>query len=103
MLRGGAYFGILDADRLLAVAGTHLLAPQAGMAALGNVVTRPEARGQGHGTIVSQAVTESLLARGFELIVLNVRRENHAAIRIYHKLGYYRTGDFIEGFAERRD
>jgi GNAT superfamily N-acetyltransferase len=102
MLNEGHYFGIFDGADLVAVAGTHITAPHAGMAAVGNVVVHPEFRRRGYGVAVSNSVTESLIGAGFELIVLNVRQNNTAAIRTYKKLGYKQMCPFIEGVASRR-
>jgi ribosomal protein S18 acetylase RimI-like enzyme len=53
------------------------------------------------GTLVCHQVTKALLEGGFERVVLNVRRTNEAAIRIYQKLGYSITNEFVEGLAAR--
>ncbi len=102
MLKDGYYYGIFDQGQLIAMAGTHVVAKRSRMAAVGNVVVHPKARGKGYGKAVSQAVTAALLADGYELIVLNVRQDNPSAIRIYEQIGYYHTGEFIEGLAESR-
>lgn len=102
MITDGYYRGVYQDNRLIAAAGTHLAARQAGVAALGNVVVHPEHRHQGLGSLVSQAVTRALLDDRFELIVLNVQQMNQPAIKIYRKLGYRQVGAFIEGAARRR-
>ncbi len=102
MVENGYYYGIFVGERLVAVAGTHLVAKHSGIAAVGNVVVHPQQRGQGLGRQVSHAVTKALLEDGFRLIVLNVRQDNLPAIRIYRSLGYEHSGDFIAGLAERR-
>jgi ribosomal protein S18 acetylase RimI-like enzyme len=102
MAEKGPYAGIYEGGALIAMAGTHLVAPGAGLAALGNVVVRPSCRGRGLGTVVSRAVTERLLAEGYDPVVLNVHRSNRAAIRIYERLGYRTACTFVEGMATRR-
>jgi ribosomal protein S18 acetylase RimI-like enzyme len=102
MVGDGYYRGIYQSDRLVAAAGTHIVARQAGMAAVGNVVVHPESRQQGLGSLVSQAVTQALIDDKLELIVLNVRQNNQPAIKIYRKLGYRQVGTFIEGAARHR-
>jgi ribosomal protein S18 acetylase RimI-like enzyme len=72
---------------LLAVAGTHLVAPAWGVAAaLGNVYVHPAWRGRGYGVQVSSAVASDLLQRG-HLVVLNVDQGNPAAIKLVSTTG----------------
>ncbi|HEC24243.1 MAG TPA: GNAT family N-acetyltransferase [Chloroflexi bacterium] len=106
MMRDGYYYGIYaggspDAP-LIAAAGTHFVARQAGIAALGNVVVHPRQRNRGLGSRVSSIVTASLLGDGIERVVLNVWQSNKPAIHIYQKLGYEVVGSFIEVPARRR-
>jgi ribosomal protein S18 acetylase RimI-like enzyme len=102
MLDSGTYAGVFDTTgRLIAVGGTHLVARQSLVAAVGNVVTHPDHRRKGLGTFVCHHVTKALLEDGFERVVLNVRRTNEVAIHIYQKLGYTITNEFIEGLAAR--
>lgn len=97
----GIFYGVLAADssqreELLAIAGTHLLAPNWGVAAVGNIYTHPAWRGQGLARLVTSAVTQELLARGM-LVVLNVDQGNAAAIHIYESLGYRTHCPYVEG------
>lgn len=101
MLLDGYYRGIRLDNTLVAVAGTHIAARTAGVAAVGNVVVHPEQRRRGFGGLVSQAVTEALLTDGYELVVLNVRQNNAPANKIYRRLGYKQVAAFVEGYAER--
>lgn len=102
MVIDGYYRGMYRTGRLVALAGTHLTAPQSHIAAVGNVVVHPEFRRQGLGGLVSNAVTAALITDNFDLIVLNVRQNNQGALKIYRKLGYKQVGAFIEGVAHRR-
>lgn len=103
MVNDGYYHGIFDQDNcLVSVAGTHIVARQSKIAAVGNVVTSPRHRGQGLATQVSAAVTDGLLLEGYSLIVLNVKQDNLPAIATYKRLGYEIVSEFIEGLAERR-
>ncbi len=90
------------APPLLAVAGTHLVAPAWGVAAVGNVYVHPAWRGRGYGAIVSSAVTAELLQRGL-LVVLNVDQNNPAAINLYRQLGFAVHCPFVEGIGRRVD
>jgi ribosomal protein S18 acetylase RimI-like enzyme len=102
MVEGGHYFGIYLDGALIAMGGTHLIAPGARLAAVGNVVVHPSQRGRRLGTCISQAVTESLLNDAFDLIVLNVAHDNTPAVRTYERLGFRRVCGFVEGPAHRR-
>jgi len=87
---------------LRAVAGTHLVAPAWGVAAVGNVYVHPAWRGQGYGSLVSSAVTSDLLQRGL-LVVLNVDQGNPAAIHLYRQLGFREHCPFVEGIGRLVD
>jgi GNAT superfamily N-acetyltransferase len=93
----GVFFGIFEGERLAAAAGTHLVSPGFGVAAIGNVVTHPEFRKRGYGTAVVGAVAGELVRRGIPDIVLNVHSANASATRIYEKLGFERYCLFYEG------
>lgn len=98
----GVFYGVWNNGELVATAGTHVWSPAEGVAAIGNVFTRPDWRGKGYATACTAAVTAEALSVGLESIVLNVRHDNVAAIHVYEKLGFrlYRT--FLEGPGLRR-
>jgi len=98
-LEHGVFFGVVVQGQLVAVAGTHLLSPTYGVAALGNVFTHPDYCGRGYGTLTTAAVVAELLRLGIPDIVLNVSQANSAAIRIYERLGFARYCPFLEGAA----
>jgi len=97
-LEQGVFYGCWDGDDLIAVAGTHLVAPQERVAAVGNVFTHPAHRRRGLGAAVTSAVTAELLERGMD-VVLNVSQENVSAVALYERLGYRRYCPFLEGIA----
>lgn len=101
MLEAGLFRGIRDGAALVAAAGTHLVAADTGMCAIGNVYTRRDQRGRGFGRRVTAAVVAEALARGLTTIVLNVRQHNPAARRVYERLGFTWRCDFVEGVARR--
>src|SRR5437870_6320101 len=72
MLAQGVYFGIWEGQELIAAAGTHLLATEEGVGAVGNVYTRRDRRGRGYAAIVTSAVTSELLRKNLPTIVLCV-------------------------------
>jgi RimJ/RimL family protein N-acetyltransferase len=98
----GVFFGIFSARRLLAVAGTHLVSPAYGVAAVGNVLTHPDFRNRGYGAQATGAVVSELLRKGIRDIVLNVRQDNLPAVHLYEKIGFERYCAFFEGAASIR-
>ena len=56
MLDAGLFFGVREAGTLVAAAGPHIVAPDMGICAIGNVYTRRDRRGRGHGQRVTAAV-----------------------------------------------
>jgi ribosomal protein S18 acetylase RimI-like enzyme len=97
MVADGVFHGIYEGTGLVAVAGTHLLAREEGVAAIGNVYTRHDRRGRGLGRLVTSAVLGELA--GVETIGLNVRADNDAALRLYESLGFARHCQFYEALA----
>ena len=95
------YLGIYEGGRLASAAGTHVRSAQAGIAAVGNVLTGMPYRGRGMATSVTSGVTEAALVEHRD-IVLNVRLDNAPAIGVYERLGYRTHTTFIEGPALRR-
>jgi ribosomal protein S18 acetylase RimI-like enzyme len=98
----GAFFGVEERGRLIAAAGTHVLSETYSTAAVGNVFTHPDRRGQGQAAVVTSAVCSELIRRGIRTIVLNVAQSNGAAIHVYEKLGFKKVLTFNEGVAARR-
>jgi ribosomal protein S18 acetylase RimI-like enzyme len=100
-LRDGVYYGIEVNGQLVSVAGTHLISPTFGVAAVGNVFTHPNHRRRGYATACTSRVVEQLLAQGLD-VILNVNRENTEAIGIYERLGFRRYCPFIEVLGDRK-
>ena len=99
MLAEGVYFGIFEGSSLASVAGTHVLSRKHSVGAVGNVYTRPGRREQGCGSSVTAAVSSRLVEMGIRTIVLNVREENQAAVRLYARLGYSAHCRFVEAIS----
>lgn len=97
------YYGAMDGDRLVAVAGTHIVSPHQSIAVVGNVFTHPAYRGRGLATSVTSAVTRELLGRGCSEVVLTVAPENAPAVAAYTRLGYRRGSAVVEARLQRRD
>ncbi len=125
-LRDGFFFGIEDRrGHLAAAGGTHIAYRRKnatspglqkshhqnsdsidcilsqGVAAIGNIYSRPDCRGRGFGTAVTARITQALQADGYNFIVLNVSKQNLVAQSIYEKLGFARHCLFVEGVAKK--
>jgi ribosomal protein S18 acetylase RimI-like enzyme len=100
-LQDGIYYGVEVGGQLVSVAGTHLVSPTFGVAAVGNIFTHPNHRRRGYGTACTSRVVEELLAQGLN-VVLNVNRENAEAIGIYERLGFGRHCPYIEVIGNRK-
>jgi hypothetical protein len=95
------YFAIYVDGRIASAAGTHVRSAEAGIAAVGNVLTRIPYRARGMATTVTSAVTSAALEEHRD-VVLNVRDSNEPALSVYERLGYRVHTTFLEGPAMRR-
>lgn len=96
MLETGRYVGIRRDGGLACVAGIHVWSPTWGVAALGNVATLPALRGTGLATAACARLCRVLLDDGIDVVSLNVRSDNAAAIHTYEKLGFAHAADYVE-------
>jgi ribosomal protein S18 acetylase RimI-like enzyme len=101
-LATGVFFGALERGRVVAAAGTHLISPIYGLAAVGNVYTEEGYRGRGYGSAVTSAVVAELFRRGIRHVFLNVAQANVTAIKVYERLGFTTRCSFFELVAVRR-
>jgi GNAT superfamily N-acetyltransferase len=97
----GVYYGVRRGTRLIAAAGTHVISPTYGIAAVGNVYTHRDHRGQGLAKVVTSAVTAALLET-VDDVVLNVRIDNPPALAAYRALGYREHAHFQERLVRRQ-
>lgn len=95
MLATGHYYGLLADGALVCAAGVHVYAPEEGVAAIGNIVTRPDVRGRGYATSVTARLCREL-RKTVAQIGLNVRAGNTAAITCYRRLGFTRVAGYEE-------
>jgi ribosomal protein S18 acetylase RimI-like enzyme len=98
-LQDGTFYGIRTGGLLVAAGGTHLYSRDESAGAIGNVYTHRAHRGRGLASAVTSAVARELIERGTRIIALNVRSENHGAIRVYERLGFQLHTRFFEGRA----
>ena len=94
-MRREIYFGVYQADVLVAAAGTHVRSTRSGLAAVGNVLTRLAYRGRGMARSVTSAVTETALEQHRD-VVLNVREDNMPAVAVYERPCFRRRA-FMKG------
>ena len=101
MLKTGQYVGIFD-DRgsLLCTAGVHVYSPAYRVAALGNITTLPEQRSRGLATTATASLCKRL-KKTVDVIGLNVRTDNPAAILAYQKTGFEIAATYHEWMLSR--
>lgn len=95
MLETKQYFGIRLGNRLVSIAGIHVYSEEYRVAALGNIVTHPEYRGNGFAKSVTARLCQSLSA-SVDHIGLNVKADNAVAISLYEKLGFDIVSPYYE-------
>ena len=98
MLQTGKYFGIEADSKIVSVAGVHVCSDEYKIAALGNIATHPDFRGQGMGKAVTAHLTNELAAAGMT-VCLNVSADNRSVLSVYEQLGFvsvykYSAADF---------
>jgi ribosomal protein S18 acetylase RimI-like enzyme len=98
----GFFRGIRRDGELVAVAGVQVASRNEGVAAVGNIFTRPDLRGQGLAQTVTSAVAAAVREAGIATVGLNVEATNAAAIRAYENIGFRTHFTYIEGIADKR-
>jgi ribosomal protein S18 acetylase RimI-like enzyme len=106
-LDNGVFYGIqaengVEHDEFVAVGGTHIVDWTSGVAAIGNMYTRPDCRGQGLASAVLAAIVGELQERQVRTIVLNVNQRNGVARRLYERRGFAVHCSFWEGVGRLR-
>ena len=101
MLETNQYYGMIEENRLVSVAGIHVYSPQYKVAALGNIATLPALRGKGYGTKVTAKLCQSLLKEEIR-IGLNVKTDNNAAISSYKRIGFETVASYGEFIVQRK-
>jgi GNAT superfamily N-acetyltransferase len=101
MVETGCYYGIRHGMHLVSIAGIHVYSPRYKVAALGNVTTHPDFRGQHLGTTVCAKLCQELL-RTVDHIGLNVKADNISALSCYKGLGFECVATYEEHTFELR-
>lgn len=97
----GVFYALETNGRIVAAAGTHLVSPSMGVAAVGNVYTDSAYRGRGLAQLCTSAVVTHCFELGIRDVVLNVNTQNEPAKAAYRRLGFREYCLFIEGVGER--
>lgn len=87
----GAFFGIFQSGRLVAMAGERLHLPH--HVEVSAVCTDPEARGRGYARMLIATVMDEIAQRG-KTPFLHSFADNHSAIRVYESLGFRQRRTF---------
>lgn len=90
--RLGAFWGIRDGGRLVAMAGERLKLDR--YSELSGVCTHPDYRGRGYAATLSIHVTRLIFDRG-ETPFLHAYADNAGAVRLYEKLGFRHRADMV--------
>jgi ribosomal protein S18 acetylase RimI-like enzyme len=101
MLETGQYFGLRVDGQLVSAAGVHVYSERYRVAAIGNVVTHPDHRNQGHAGLVTARLCQSLLEK-VEHVGLNVKADNEPAITCYRRLGFEIVASYGEFMIARK-
>jgi ribosomal protein S18 acetylase RimI-like enzyme len=81
----GAFFGIFEKGRLVAMAGERTHLPH--HVEVSAVCTHPDARGRGYARMLIATVMEEIRGRG-KTPFLHSFADNHSAVRVYESLGF---------------
>ncbi len=95
MLQTGRYFGVRDGGVLACAAGVHVYSPRYRVAALGNIATDARWRGRGLARKVTSRLCRALVDE-VDVLGLNVRADNEAALRCYRGLGFEPVAEYDE-------
>ena len=81
----GAFWGVKEEGRLIAMAGERLKLP--GITELSGLATHPDRQGEGLGKLLFNFVAGQIAARG-EAVFLHAYAWNETAIQLYERLGF---------------
>lgn len=98
----GIYAGVRRHGVLVAVGGTHFVDAADRLCALGNVYTDAMLRGNGYVRTIISWLTQAVLERGCDDVVLNVHQNDYGAQQMYEPLGFQHVTSFWETAARKR-
>jgi len=97
MLKTNKYYGYFIDEKLVGISGVHVYSEEYKVAALGNIATHPDFRGQQIGFKLTSALCCDL-QKTVDYIGLNVKSDNEYAIKCYKKIGFEVVGEYDECF-----
>ncbi|MFW9985609.1 MAG: GNAT family N-acetyltransferase [Candidatus Odinarchaeota archaeon] len=98
----GPFHGIRAESKLVSICGTiGVYQKKPGVSVIGNLVTKPNYQGLGYGTSVLCGVIDDLF-KNYRHVTLMVESDNHAALRIYKRLGFTLHATQTIGVCQRR-
>jgi len=99
--KGRLAYGIYEEGELVSFAcgGPNPVAEN--LSHVAPVYTSPELRGRGYATSICSALVDELLDKS-EKVMLDVSENNAAALRVYEKIGFTKTGHEFLAFWGRR-
>ena len=80
---------------MVGISGIHVYSSEYKVAALGNIATHPDYRGQQIGFKLTSKLCNDL-KKSVDYIGLNVRSDNEIAIKCYKKIGFEIIGTYDE-------
>lgn len=96
----GNYFGIFDEGKLVAMAGQRMHINN--YTEVSAVCTHPDHVGRGYATRLVQHLVH-LISENQQTPFLHVRADNHGAIRVYERLGFYTSRPMNFYFMKKRN
>jgi len=97
MLETNKYYGYFIDGKLVGISGIHVYSEEYKVAALGNIATHPDFRGQKIGFKLTSALCSDL-QKTVDYIGLNVKSDNEYAIKCYKKIGFEVVGEYDQCF-----
>ena len=94
------WLAALEGERLLGYVGCQRVPPEADVM---NLAVRPEARRQGLGRRLMEALWARLMELGDESLTLEVRASNTPAIALYDGLGFVQVGRRLRYYEKPRE
>jgi hypothetical protein len=101
-VHNGVYAGVRRHGVLVAVGGTHFVDAADKLAAVGNVYTDAMLRGNGYVRTIISWLTQAVLERGCDDVVLSVHQNDFGAQQMYEPLGFKHVTSFWETAARKR-
>jgi len=95
MLETNKYYGYFINGKLVGISGIHVFSAEYKVAALGNIATHPDYRGQQIGYKLTSVLCVDL-QQCVDFIGLNVSSNNDYAIKCYKKIGFEIIGTYDE-------